>query len=843
MTRYERLKEAYLDAQRQLTAANIPLNIMNEIDVDACCSEAPEYQTMRERLKSQFSQEPDSWQACIQRGLDAAEFARLTGRGSKLHATQQRLVINYYNMLKLFRQANTRFVSLVSLTYSSPFATRALELFGHYTEYLLACGSSPFSWLPMSMDSNYHSKLATALQDLSSRDAVDDRTLQEILEKVPIAPNSPAALLQAFPSFPTEVIAGWLAQYHLSTSSLYAMSMTRPSSSSPHLESHPSSTGDADSSNAKPLPLPRYAMSSFSSSGPLESIITFFVAYSGLFSSRTHTPLHFLINGHPAPPAPLAARVPYGYTVSPATLSRIPDVLLACVTPLGSRGDEELSIDPQAHLFCRAPFLQAHMVPFVMFLFTDLNLSYYERLSTRFKLVRVLQALLNVESHNYVFKKLISLSHKALTPEMLIRVHKALGTEDLASEEKTETKEVDAEDADEAAQFRTLLAHADDLVVFPLVDKFLYILFEEIGEIFHDLCRNLEEIRKREQKASSDNRRQSESRDSNQSAAMDRIRALFGSSRSQEASNPQNGASTDSGSSADVTNAANAGSQQQQPSVEEESLENLEAKAHHYAVLLSTSLTFLVTLSNLAPTSLLSREFAARAATFIGLVFKALVHDAAKIRVADPKRYNFSPGDILKQTASIFVRLCSYKSHPVSTAVGTTSASADPFVDLVHKIQASKCIEPLEESDFGSGAAFLWEFTSPNSHFSKDTFINALRILTKHGKLSSEQAKTFETAVERIGLLMKERARREEALADHPMEYEDSILFDLMSWPVRLPSNIHIDFWTLKRQLMKTPKNPYTNQPLMLRDIVPNVTLKRDMDEWAKKALSAASEM
>ncbi|XP_028967843.1 ubiquitin conjugation factor E4 A [Galendromus occidentalis] len=76
-------------------------------------------------------------------------------------------------------------------------------------------------------------------------------------------------------------------------------------------------------------------------------------------------------------------------------------------------------------------------------------------------------------------------------------------------------------------------------------------------------------------------------------------------------------------------------------------------------------------------------------------------------------------------------------------------------------------------------------------------------------------------------------ARQEELVQDAPEEFNDPLLYTLMTDPVILPtSNITVDRNTIARHLLSDPTDPFNRQPLTLEMVTPNVELKQRIDTW-----------
>lgn len=99
----------------------------------------------------------------------------------------------------------------------------------------------------------------------------------------------------------------------------------------------------------------------------------------------------------------------------------------------------------------------------------------------------------------------------------------------------------------------------------------------------------------------------------------------------------------------------------------------------------------------------------------------------------------------------------------------------------------------------------------------------------------------FAIKVRRLEMLEKEN---QEALTDAPDEYLDPIMSTLMLDPVTLPSsNVTVDRTTIARHLLSDQSDPFNRSPLTMDQVITNVTLKAEIDEWVRtKKAAYASE-
>jgi ubiquitin conjugation factor E4 B len=65
-----------------------------------------------------------------------------------------------------------------------------------------------------------------------------------------------------------------------------------------------------------------------------------------------------------------------------------------------------------------------------------------------------------------------------------------------------------------------------------------------------------------------------------------------------------------------------------------------------------------------------------------------------------------------------------------------------------------------------------------------------------------------------------------------PDQYQDPLLYTLMSDPVKLPSGVSVDRSTIVSHLLSDPTDPFNRAPLTVEDLVPDVELKAEIEAW-----------
>lgn len=162
------------------------------------------------------------------------------------------------------------------------------------------------------------------------------------------------------------------------------------------------------------------------------------------------------------------------------------------------------------------------------------------------------------------------------------------------------------------------------------------------------------------------------------------------------------------------------------------------------------------------------------------------------IRVDNPSQYNFNIRELLVDTLKIFAHL-------------TTAPDADEFFKAV---------------------------VSDSRSYRLALFQNGLTILTKEN-LGSE---SLRFALEKVihSLRAAELIVQEEQVDydDAPEEFLDALTFEVMKEPVQLPCGQVVDRLTIQRHLLNDARNPFTNQPLTMEEVVPQPELQSRIEAY-----------
>lgn len=136
--------------------------------------------------------------------------------------------------------------------------------------------------------------------------------------------------------------------------------------------------------------------------------------------------------------------------------------------------------------------------------------------------------------------------------------------------------------------------------------------------------------------------------------------------------------------------------------------------------------------------------------------------------------------------------------------------------------------------------SFVDAVATDGRSYKPDIFDNATRILTTKALMDPEKLQAWELLKKRFAAAKQAVDQAETDLGDIPSEFEDPIMGDLMRDPVILPSRHTVDRSTITQHLLSDPKDPFTRQPMTMDDVVPDIDLKAQIDQWKAGRIAAA---
>ncbi|KAK7203331.1 ubiquitin elongating factor core-domain-containing protein [Myxozyma melibiosi] len=238
---------------------------------------------------------------------------------------------------------------------------------------------------------------------------------------------------------------------------------------------------------------------------------------------------------------------------------------------------------------------------------------------------------------------------------------------------------------------------------------------------------------------------------------------------------------------------------QQEQTERQRTLASAERQASSYMSLANETVSILKLFTKAVPQAFVTLEIVERLAAMLDYNLDALVGPKCTgLKVKDPQKYHFNPKALLSDIAEVYLNL-----------------SAE--------------------------ASFVLAVARDGRSYRREIFTRAASILGKYAVMSSkdiEKLRRFADGVEQTKLANEQG---EEELGEIPDEFLDPLMYTLMEDPVILPSSrISIDRATIKSHLLSDATDPFNRMPLKLEDVIPNVELKAQIEEFRRSKRSQA---
>lgn len=224
-------------------------------------------------------------------------------------------------------------------------------------------------------------------------------------------------------------------------------------------------------------------------------------------------------------------------------------------------------------------------------------------------------------------------------------------------------------------------------------------------------------------------------------------------------------------------------------------LAQAESQSKSYVGLANKSIDLFGIFTEDIPRSFVKSEIVDRLASMLDYNLEAIAGPkCSELKVKNPEKYSFNPKNLLINISKIFVNL----------------SQEEEFINAVSRDGRS---------------------------FKISTFNRATDILNKHHLVSPAFLSKFKQFAEQAESRKLQDEQDEENLGEVPDEFLDPLMYTLMKDPVILPgSKVNIDRSTIRAHLLSDSTDPFNRMPLKLEDVVPNEELKKQIDEWRRRA-------
>ena len=244
----------------------------------------------------------------------------------------------------------------------------------------------------------------------------------------------------------------------------------------------------------------------------------------------------------------------------------------------------------------------------------------------------------------------------------------------------------------------------------------------------------------------------------------------------------------------------------------QESMAQTRDTIRHYMNLANESVALLKFTCSHTPDAFMHELILPRVAVLVSVYLDRLAH-GGELRVKGNLRvdYNFNAALLHTSVVAVFNKLCEQEERKES------------FLDAIVEDEA---------------------------HFRRSSYEKGIRILRRRALMAASEVDAFERALVVLVRKLEEKKNVEMMLGEIPNEYLDPIMQTLMTDPVILGVNSNekdrnryvMDRKVIERHLMNNPNNPFNREPLSKGDLIPDVELKREIEEWVASTLRKYKE-
>ncbi|KAF5104327.1 hypothetical protein DV451_000706 [Geotrichum candidum] len=220
-------------------------------------------------------------------------------------------------------------------------------------------------------------------------------------------------------------------------------------------------------------------------------------------------------------------------------------------------------------------------------------------------------------------------------------------------------------------------------------------------------------------------------------------------------------------------------------------LSSTERMATSYVQLAAETVNLLRLFTSTVPSAFVCPELVDRLAAMLDYNLDALTGPKCRdLKVPNPEKYGFKPKDLLISIVRVYLNLSEQEEFPVAVAKDGRS-------------------------------------------FKIEIFDRACNILGKRSLMSAQDIDKLAKFAAKAESIRAREEEEDEEMGDIPDEFLDPLMYTLMKEPVILPSSkVTIDLSTIKSHLLSDAKDPFNRAPLKLEDVIPNVELKKKIQEF-----------
>ncbi|KAK4958197.1 Ubiquitin conjugation factor E4 [Elasticomyces elasticus] len=229
-----------------------------------------------------------------------------------------------------------------------------------------------------------------------------------------------------------------------------------------------------------------------------------------------------------------------------------------------------------------------------------------------------------------------------------------------------------------------------------------------------------------------------------------------------------------------------------------ELLESEKGKAKSYMQLTRESMDTLILFTETLANAFTMPEVVSRLAAMLDYNLDIMVGDKrTNLRIENAAEYKFDPRALLQDIIKVFINLRRKQN-------------------------------------------FIQAIVHDGRSYKQHNFDKALELMKSKMIMSPEEIRAWEELAKKVSQAASELAQEEEDLGEPPDEFLDPLMSELMVDPVILPSSKQtIDLSTIKQHLLGDPTDPFNRAPLKIEDVLPDVDMKKRIDEWKAETLAA----
>ena len=216
--------------------------------------------------------------------------------------------------------------------------------------------------------------------------------------------------------------------------------------------------------------------------------------------------------------------------------------------------------------------------------------------------------------------------------------------------------------------------------------------------------------------------------------------------------------------------------------------------------LLNHSLGFMTIICSCLQKYFIKEQKAERLSALLNYCLDEFTSKSSQLKIKNKSEYEFNPAYIMESLIKIYSYFANYEE----------------FIEFI--VKDERC-------------------------YKYDNFLKAIKVKNTYNKvkIDSETSEIFDDFVNNKLKKAKEIVDKNKInYDDAPEEFLDPLTFVLMEDPIILPtSHMNIDRKTIEEYLLTNPTDPFNRNPLTKEELIPNVELKKRIDDYKLEKIKA----